>query len=116
MLMVATYCQSSTKPFKAPGPFFIPSFVKLSKNFGFSDLLSHEQTIGRGTPGYMAPEQYVDVSGTSYFGMSVDIFALGVILYNIRTSNTPFGLGHRQLDEAYRLLQDNPDSYWKRRS
>ena len=61
----------------------------------------------------MAPEQYVDVSGTSYFGMSVDIFALGVILYNIRTSSTPFGLGHRQLDEAYRLLQDNPDSYWK---
>ena len=75
-------------------------------------MLSHEQLTGRGTPGYMAPECYSDLSKGGYHGMFVDIFALGVILYNLRTSATPFGVGHRQMDDNYKILQDTPDTYW----
>ena len=40
-----------------------------------------------GTPGYMAPEIH---NKDGYEGATVDLFALGVILYIMRTRQEPF--------------------------
>ena len=56
-------------------------------DFGFTDRIERLQTSGRGTPGYCAPETYADNINDGYYGQFVDIFALGVILYNLGTSS-----------------------------
>ncbi|MBT3377744.1 MAG: serine/threonine protein kinase [Lentisphaerae bacterium] len=51
-----------------------------------------------GTPGFMAPEQYLGTPGA--VGPQADVFALGVILFSILTSERPFkgnNLGEIQL-------------------
>ena len=55
-------------------------------DFGFTDRIERLQTPARGTPGYLAPEAYEVKNNGGYFGQFVDIFALGVILYNLGTS------------------------------
>ena len=67
---------------------------------------------GKGTPGYLAPEGYTDFNQGGYYGRFVDIFALGVILYNLRTSATPFAHGFAQQDNNYKMLVERPDYYW----
>ena len=59
----------------------------LSCHAHFPDLLAEEMRKAVGSPIWMAPEQVVGVRGDT----RSDIFAIGVILYQLATGYTPFG-------------------------
>jgi serine/threonine-protein kinase len=55
-----------------------------------------------GTPGYMAPEQYVGES----IDHRVDIFAAGVLLYRLLSGEVPFAGSYEAV--MYRILNEHP--------
>jgi serine/threonine-protein kinase len=57
-----------------------------------------------GTPSYMAPEQ---MTGKPQVGHSVDVFALGAILYEMLTGNPPFR-GDTLSETEHRLITQEP--------
>ena len=69
---------------------------------GSGAALTHEGAM-IGTPGYMAPEQ---VSGKAS-DRRADVFALGVVLYELLTGRAPFG-GATPMERAVATLRDEP--------
>ena len=61
-----------------------------------------------GTGGYMAPEIHL---GRPYKGEEVDVFALGVVLYIMRSYNPPF-IKAALTDPYYRLLINDEPRFW----
>ena len=59
----------------------------LSCHAHFPDLLAEEMRKAVGSPIWIAPEQVVGVRGDS----RSDVFAIGVMLYQLATGETPFG-------------------------
>ena len=59
----------------------------LSCHAHFPDLLAEEMLKAVGSPIWIAPEQVVGVRGDS----RSDVFAIGVMLYQLATGETPFG-------------------------
>ena len=59
----------------------------LSWHAHYPDLLAEEMREAAGSPAWMAPEQVVGVRGDP----RSDIFAIGVILYELATGELPFG-------------------------
>lgn len=59
-------------------------------DFGVSCMADDKVEMKRrcGSPGYMAPEMFS--SGESEYGMEVDVFALGVVLYFVVSGTLPF--------------------------
>ncbi|HKW82215.1 MAG TPA: serine/threonine-protein kinase [Burkholderiaceae bacterium] len=55
-----------------------------------------------GTPGYMAPEQYVGGA----IDQRVDVFAAGVLLYRMLTGEAPFAGTYEQV--MYKILNETP--------
>ncbi|HKK21893.1 MAG TPA: tetratricopeptide repeat protein, partial [candidate division Zixibacteria bacterium] len=87
----------------ASTPFF---YTKLS-DFSLGRLNSEPDSdrAGMGTVGYMAPETVID-SRTSH---ASDIFALGVIAYQILTGQHPFGVeDHDPVKMNSRVREDEP--------
>jgi tetratricopeptide (TPR) repeat protein/tRNA A-37 threonylcarbamoyl transferase component Bud32/TolB-like protein len=66
-------------------------------------LTAHAGVVG--TPAYLAPEQ---VEGKEITG-AVDIYALGIVLYEMLTGTVPF-VGDTALSVAVRRLQERPAS------
>jgi len=98
-----------------------PENILLDKNFnikivdfGFACPLQGRDGSGInhsliGTPGYMAPEILLK---KPYQGQSVDLFALGVILFAMRSGNAPFDSASKD-DRFYQLLATNrSDLFW----
>lgn len=62
-------------------------------------------TVG-GTFDYMAPESFMSVDGQTITGKGVDIWALGIIIYEMITGQTPFAginpmmIGHKLITEG----------------
>lgn len=78
-------------------------------DFGFSIRSIKWKTL-KGTPGHAAPEIYL---GGEYTGTSVDIFALGVILFLMVTCHPPF-LEATLSDQRYKTLGANrSDIFWE---
>ncbi len=65
----------------------------LITDFGLAKVLAQESaTTGRvvGTPKYMSPEQFGDGNKAGDIGPRSDVYALGVILYELLTGTAPF--------------------------
>jgi serine/threonine protein kinase len=84
-------------------------------DFGFSAPIQGRDGSGYlktilGTTAYMAPEL---IQKQPYQGHSVDLFALGIILFILHSGHPPFNQAHIQ-DPHYKLLSTNrADLFWK---
>ena len=80
-------------------------------DFGFTTQLQEEVGLTKifGTEGYMAPEIHLR---ETYSGQSVDVFALGVILFQMMSGTPPF---MKAIDEDlfYRQIKEKSDLFWK---
>ena len=76
----------------------------LSYHAHFPDLLAEEMRKAIGSPAWMAPEQVVGVRGDP----RSDIFAIGVMLYELATGELPFGAPQTASGLRQRLWMDPP--------
>ena len=76
----------------------------LSYHAHFPDLLAEEMRKAIGSPAWMAPEQVVGVRGDP----RSDIFAIGVMLYELVTGELPFGAPQTSGGLRQRLWMDPP--------
>lgn len=74
----------------------------LSWHAHYPDLLAEELRLAVGSPTWISPEQVVGVRGDP----RSDIFALGVILYELATGETPFGTPQTAAGLRQRLWMD----------
>ncbi len=86
--------------------FYDDGYVKIG-DYGLSKHMSVSQhsgqTVSVGTVHYMAPE-----IGSGSYTQAIDIYALGVILYEMLTGRVPFS-GSSMAEILMRHLRDNPD-------
>jgi len=76
----------------------------LSCNAHYPDLLAEQLRKAVGSPAWIAPEQVVGVRGDP----RSDIFAIGVILYQLTTGELPFGAPQTAGGMRQRLWMDPP--------
>lgn len=76
----------------------------LSCHAHFPDLLAEELRKAVGSPAWIAPEQIVGVRGD----LRSDIFAIGVMLYQLTTGEFPFGEPQTMGGMRQRLWMDPP--------
>ncbi|XP_076472940.1 phosphorylase b kinase gamma catalytic chain, skeletal muscle/heart isoform-like isoform X2 [Babylonia areolata] len=87
--------------------------VKVS-DFGFATVLGPNEQLTEllGTPGYLAPETLkaaTDESNTEGYGMEVDLWACGVIMYTLLCGSPPFW--HRKQMLMLRAIMDGRYSF-----
>jgi cGMP-dependent protein kinase 1 len=85
-------------------------YMKLT-NYGFSAHPSSEKNYRTftivGTPHYMAPEVFAGGIGEGYTA-SVDIWSLGIMLYELLSGKLPFGEDHSDPTEIFELIKHDP--------
>lgn len=90
-----------------PGNLFDDEGVVKVGDYGLSKFISHTRRGGHtesvGTFHYMAPEV-----GRGEYGTGVDVYALGVILFELLTGEVPFD-GESQHEIIIKHLSDQPD-------
>ncbi len=74
----------------------------LSFHAHYPDLLAEELRLAVGSPAYMSPEQVVGVRGDP----RSDVFAIGVMLYELATGELPFGAPSSKGGLRQRLWMD----------
>lgn len=79
-------------------------------DFGFSSYNKKYHDEYLGTRKYMAPEI---VKGIEYDGIKADIFSLGVLLFNLRTSKFLFDLAKVNGNSLYDYAKDKNEMIWK---
>ena len=88
------------------------NFDLILADFGFSHVLSKSKDnllhTYLGTPGYMAPEI---VENQPYVGTQVDLFAAGVILFQMRLAMKPFN-NTKPESWYFKNLCRDPQKYW----
>mmetsp|Transcript_40911 Transcript_40911/g.47038 ORF Transcript_40911/g.47038 Transcript_40911/m.47038 type:complete len:488 (-) Transcript_40911:410-1873(-) len=98
---------------------FNQDFALKIADFGFSVLLTGRDGSGKlrtklGTESYMAPEIHL---GQAYNGVSVDLFACGIILFIMVSQNPPFQKANPQQDPYFKLLCTNRhEDFWRQHS
>jgi serine/threonine protein kinase len=91
--------------------------IKLA-DFGFATLKEGKEKNGLldtylGTEKYAAPEV---LANTPYFGVTNDIYSLGVILFLLVTKGYPFEKAAVETDLCYPLIMNcNYEGFWKKR-
>jgi serine/threonine protein kinase len=78
--------------------------IKIS-DFGSAALLQSQHTVveGIGTPAYMSPEQHLNKP----LNQQTDIYALGVVMFQLLTGRLPFQAGNIAA-LAHQVLNDDP--------
>ena len=76
----------------------------LSWHGHYPDLLAEEMRLAVGSPPWIAPEQVVGVRGDP----RSDVFAIGVMLYELATGELPFGDPQTRGGLRQRLWMDPP--------
>jgi len=76
----------------------------LSWHAHYPDLMAEEMRVAIGSPPWMAPEQVVGVRGDP----RSDVFAIGVMLYEMATGELPFGDPQTRGGLRQRLWMDPP--------
>jgi serine/threonine protein kinase len=79
-------------------------------DFGFSCYNKKYLDEYLGTRKYMAPEI---VKGMAYDGIKADIFSLGILLFNLRTSKFIFDLNKVNGISLYDYIKDKNEMIWK---
>lgn len=108
------YCQKNGiahRDLKPENILLDDKFILKVSDFGFSTFFARQLTSHVGTKLYMAPEMHLE---PSYCGQSVDLFAIGIILFTMFTGLQPFENCATQKDSFYRLFyQNNLQTYWE---
>eukprot|EP00040_Diaphanoeca_grandis_P036759 m.235996 g.235996 ORF g.235996 m.235996 type:complete len:872 (-) comp33674_c0_seq3:336-2951(-) len=63
---------------------------KFTSSATTSTSLVMSASIGAGTPLWMAPEVMSGLHGISHYGLSVDVYSFGMVMYEIATQQLPF--------------------------
>jgi tetratricopeptide (TPR) repeat protein/tRNA A-37 threonylcarbamoyl transferase component Bud32/TolB-like protein len=87
------------------GPRVVVTDFGLARSQDASALTTGSGGRLKGTPAYMAPEQ---VTG-GHIGPAADVYALGVVMYEMMTGALPFG-GETAMEVALRRLTARPSS------
>jgi eukaryotic-like serine/threonine-protein kinase len=106
-IVLMTQAGASSAPTRAV---VLDELVPKITDFGLAKLLENDPAETRsatilGTPIYMAPEQAESRLGD--IGPQTDVYALGVILYEILTGRLPFS-GTTDVETLKRVTQDDP--------
>jgi WD40 repeat protein/tRNA A-37 threonylcarbamoyl transferase component Bud32 len=100
----------SSEPGLAASP--ASELVPKIADFGLARPMERDVTLTHsgflvGTPGYMAPEQAGGRSTSAMVGTATDIYALGVVLYELLTGQLPFQ-GDSTLEVLRAVTSDEP--------
>lgn len=89
----------------------LPKVIDFGIARGMEDELSAQTRATRtgqllGTLHYMAPEQFVDGKGTPVVDARTDVYALGVVLYELVSGVRPYELDGKLMHEASRIVRE----------
>ena len=84
-------------------------------DFGFAAQTEGRDASGKnrtylGTPNYMAPEIH---EGKAYRGAAVDLFALGIIIFELLAGHPPFDKAINEDKRYKKLIENKSNEFWR---